>query len=409
MCILMPLTPQSSPQHLPRCRDSWPSNQLVYGAPSPRTLQKVATGGACFSPKRSRKADSKPGKRAEARIEGPKSSITPKEKEAAIESVLQAWDEKAMYKPDKGERSLCQAVPTEFAEDASSWARLHQLRKGNFQKASGEPSNAAAKAAERHTLRISLRNPTNSSFFSLAGAWLFAKILGIPVFSVLPTWKGRLVAQGVPVHTMSSTVDRALCRLPFEKQKTLHLGVRRLMRMLLDSLLQARLCRLAFAWMVHCRLDLCCVHGSAPCSLGKEGFLGAVAMPGLLDVEALSTGWLRWTGWRSAWSRSWSLSRSCTLDWSWWLGWLVGSRLPLLKPSLSLRTTCSLEPFEHAHRVDVDLLRFIHDLILEAIAPHSKSGGLKLELLKVALELCKILKRRFLSKITNVIDWLRAL
>ena len=102
--------------------------KLVYGAPSPRTLQKVATGSACFSPERSRKADHKPGKRAEARIEGPKSSITPKDEEAATESVLQAWDEEAMYIPDESEHSagsilsaaLPSPVPTELVEDASN-------------------------------------------------------------------------------------------------------------------------------------------------------------------------------------------------------------------------------------------------------------------------------------------------
>ena len=57
----------------------------------------------------------------------------------------------------------------------------------------------------------------------------------------------------------------------------------------------------------------------------------------------------------------------------------------------------------------MDLLKFIHDLILEAIIPHSEGGRLELEFFEVALEVCKIIKCCFPSKITNVIDWLRTI
>ena len=77
--------------------------------------------------------------------------------------------------------------------------------------------------------------------------------------------------------------------------------------------------------------------------------------------------------------------------------------LPLRKPSVS--TIDSLKLTNHAHHVKMDILSFIHDLILKAIVPHSEDIGFELELLEVELMGCKILERCFPSKISNVICW----
>ena len=70
----------------------------------------------------------------------------------------------------------------------------------------------------------------------------------------------------------------------FEKQKQLLLGVR-----MLNSLLQARGCGLTCwtAVALDGSLGLCLDHRLALGSLGNGAFLGALAMPGLLDVEVL--------------------------------------------------------------------------------------------------------------------------
>ena len=54
----------------------------------------------------------------------------------------------------------------------------------------------------------------------------------------------------------------------------------------------------------------------------------------------------------------------------------------------------------------MDPLIFIHDLILDAIGPQTKSRGLKLKPFKIVLELGEVLNG-CPSKITNVINWLR--
>ena len=141
------------------------------------------------------------------------------------------------------------------------------------------------------------------------------------------------------------------------------------------------------AWTVYCRLEMCCAHGSASCSLRKDGFLGALAILGFCNVDGLDDGGA-FIG--SPFADAALEVGSGDLSWSCrWL-WLVCPCLPLCKPSVS--TIDSLKFTNHAHHVKMDLLSFIHDLILKAIIPHSEGICFELELLEVALEGCKILK-----------------
>ena len=44
------------------------------------------------------------------------------------------------------------------------------------------------------------------------------------------------------------------------------------------------------SWKAHCRLDLWLAHESEPCSLGKGGFGGTLAIFGFCDVDGLDDG-----------------------------------------------------------------------------------------------------------------------
>ena len=59
----------------------------------------------------------------------------------------------------------------------------------------------------------------------------------------------------------------------------------------------------------------------------------------------------------------------------------------------------------HSHHIEMDLLSFIHDLVVDAIVPPPQSICFELELVKVALEGRKIVKRCSPSKLSNVIWW----
>ena len=72
-----------------------------------------------------------------------------------------------------------------------------------------------------------------------------------------------------------------------------------------------------------------------------------------------------------------------------------------------LRTTHSIELFCHAHHVGMDLLSFIHDLILDAIGPQAKKCGFKLKPSEIALELDEVLHRCCFAKVLNIINRLR--